>query len=89
MSDLPTNIFDDGSLVAPSKYLPIIICEGSLEKPVVRARVNIERRYFTGREGWEVKDCVAMAVPQDLRYKLVRKMQRVVKLGIEGYILVI
>lgn len=89
MSDLPANIFDDGSLLVPNKYLAVVICSGSIEKPVVVARANVDRRFFTAREGWEIKDCVPMAVPQNVRFKVLRKMQRVVRLGIEGYILMI
>lgn len=80
---------NDEMPVNPSSKLHVLIIAGSFDQPVEKARLQIVRTAFYGRIGWELKDCVAMGLPQHLRFELVRGMKRVVKYGIEGYILLI
>ena len=71
----------------PSPFLHVLIIAGTFEQPIKKAQIKIYRSAFYGQAGWELKDCVAMGLPQHLRFELVRECKRVVVYGIEGYIL--
>lgn len=75
--------------VNPSQYLQVLIIKGSMKEPTRVASIKVLRNAFYGRSGWELKDCVAMGLPQNLRFELVRECKRFVLHGIEGYVLLI
>lgn len=80
---------NDSAPQAPSQYVQLLIIRGSFKEPEKMAQITVLRNAYYGREGWELKDCVAMGLPQQFRFELVRRIERVVKYGIEGYVILI
>lgn len=90
MKDLLPFGWDSNSLpVEPSKHLPLLIITGSFEEPVELMRIKVMRPAFHAYIGWELKDCVEMGLPDRMRNLVLKKMQRVVKYGVEGYVLLV
>lgn len=87
--DKNIDIKNDFSPQEQSPYVHVLIIRGSFDEPIECARMKLLRRACYPRRGWELKDCVAMGLPQEFRFELVKEVRQISKNGQDGFILLI
>ena len=77
---------DENLPVRKTENVPILIIRGSFADPKEVARIKVPRYRVHANCGWELKDCIDMFIPQDIRYEVLINTKEVVTHGIQAFI---